>query len=53
MSEKKMNIKKSKGIRSSSVPVKNDKEEFVIPYEAACSPEFVQGCIINEDEDDI
>lgn len=28
----------------------NNDDEFVIPYEAACSPEFSQGCIIAEDE---
>ncbi len=27
-------------------------EEFVIPYEAACSPEFSEGCIIAEEEND-
>jgi hypothetical protein len=27
-------------------------DEFVIPYEAACSHEFVEGCIIMEDEAD-
>lgn len=28
----------------------NSDDEFVIPYEAACSPEFSGGCIIAEDE---
>ena len=32
--------------------VKNNKEEFVIPFEAACSPEFANGCFIMEDEAD-
>jgi len=56
MNEKKIGIKNSKDLKSSSIPVKNDvlnsKEEFVIPFEAACSPEFVQGCILREDEED-
>jgi len=56
MNEKKISIKNSKDLKSASVPVKNDvvsnKEEFVIPFEAACSPEFVEGCILREDEED-
>lgn len=48
-------MKNSYGNKASNVPIKNSevnkKEEFVIPFEAACSPEFVEGCIINEDED--
>lgn len=52
MNEKKLSIKKSKDIKSSSAPVKNEgKEEFEIPYEAACSPEFAAGCILREDEE--
>lgn len=36
-------------------PVENDAnsnhESFIIPNEAACSPEFPGGCIVLEDED--
>jgi len=52
MIEKKLNIKNSKDIKSASIPVKNDaKEEFEIPYEAACSAEFQEGCIVRDDEE--
>lgn len=30
-----------------------DTEEFTIPYEAACSPEFSNGCFLMEEETDI
>lgn len=30
----------------------NSHDEFVIPSEAACSPEFANGCFIMEDEAD-
>lgn len=56
MNEKKMSAKNPKGLKSSSVPVKKDmadsEEKFEIPYEAACSPEFFEGCILREDEED-
>lgn len=45
-----MNDKKI--IKSASDDVKNNNEEFVIPFEAACSPEFAKGCYIMEDEAD-
>jgi hypothetical protein len=55
MSEKKINIKKQNGINSSLISNKNDEinkdEEFEIPFEAACSPEFAQGCIVREDNE--
>jgi hypothetical protein len=43
MSEKKI-CKKASDNESS------DCEEYVIPYEAACSPEFKKGCFIMEEE---
>lgn len=53
MNEKKKSKKNSK--ESYLGPVKkdgvlNNEEEFVIPNEGACSPEFSQGCILIEDE---
>lgn len=30
--------------------VNHEEESFVIDFEAACSPEFANGCIIMEDE---
>lgn len=56
MNEKKKNLKDSKGAKSSFKQAKSNaadnKEEFVIPFEAACSPEYVEGCILREDEED-
>jgi hypothetical protein len=46
MNDKKMNMK----IENDAV--NNKEESFVIPNEAACSPEFIDGCIIMEDEAD-
>jgi hypothetical protein len=55
MNEKKINIKQQNGINLSRESNKNDEinkdEEFEIPFEAACSPEFVQGCIVREDNE--
>jgi hypothetical protein len=31
----------------------NNREMFVIAYEAACSPEFSEGCILLEGEEDM
>ncbi len=43
-------------VSSANLSVENDAnnthESFIIPNEAACSPEFPEGCIILEDEDD-
>lgn len=49
-----MNDKKI--IKRASNDIKNNNEEFAIPFEAACSPEFAKGCFIldeadNEDEE--
>jgi hypothetical protein len=43
-----MNEKKSKFKNK----MNNNEEEFVIPNEAACSPEFAEGCFIMEDQAD-
>lgn len=52
MMEKKYKVKSSKDINSAYMPVKNDAiEEFEIPYEAACSAEFQEGCILRDDEE--
>lgn len=45
-----MNDKKI--IKRASNDVKNNNDEFAIPFEAACSPEFAKGCFIMEDEAD-
>lgn len=57
MNEKKINMKKPEDINSSVISAENsavnsNKDSFVIPYEAACSPEFAEGCIVMEDEAD-
>lgn len=56
MNKKRIRLKNSKGIRSFSTSVKNNvvrnNEEFEIPFEAACSPEFAEGCILREDNED-
>lgn len=48
MNEKLINTKNPKDTQS---PI-NKHEEFTIPFEAACSPEFIDGCFIMEDEAD-
>ncbi|MDP4094568.1 MAG: hypothetical protein Q8920_14570 [Bacillota bacterium] len=50
MDKKKANKKPNKQIASSGA---KNNEEFVIPFEAACSPEFAEGCILPEDDGDI
>lgn len=56
MNEKKISSKKSKDSKANLAQVKNEglvnEEEFKIPFEAACSPEFVEGCFLREDEED-
>lgn len=47
MCKKETDMKKTNAINNA-----NNNEEFVIPNEAACSPEFSEGCIIAEDETD-
>lgn len=49
MNEK--NMKKSDDLNSSAISVKNNNEKsYVIPNEAACSPEFSEGCCIMDDK---
>lgn len=55
MNEKKTNIKKTDGLDSAQINAEKsaankNEESYVIPSEAACSPEFPKGCIIIEDE---
>lgn len=54
MDKKKISIKNLKGPKSSYILIKKDAldniEEFEIPFEAACSPEFAEGCILREDD---
>lgn len=54
----KKTMKDINDLNSSYMDIKNEitdysDESFVIPYEAACSPEFPEGCIIMEDEADM
>jgi hypothetical protein len=37
-------------INNENNAVNKNKDSYVIPSEAACSPEFSKGCIIIEDE---
>ncbi len=46
-----MDINK-KDIKKKNNTVNNEEDSFVIPNEAACSPEFAEGCIIMEDEEE-
>lgn len=54
MNDKKASSKNSNDPKPSklslSKDVVNNNEEFVIPFEAACSPEFQNGCFVMEDE---
>lgn len=55
MSEKKINSEKPKEINSSKMchenkAVNSNNDSFEIPNEAACSPEFEEGCYVMEDE---
>jgi hypothetical protein len=55
MNDKKINAKKPDGPDSAKInnennAVNKNKDSYVIPSEAACSPEFSKGCIIIEDE---
>ncbi len=50
MNDKDTRVKKTSYSNSSEV-INND-EEYIIPYEAACSHEFSEGCIVAEDDND-
>lgn len=57
MNKKVTNVNKAKIPNSSHTSIKSDavnknEEAFIIPNEGACSPEFPEGCIILEDEND-
>jgi hypothetical protein len=56
MNEEKKSTKNQKKVKSSTELVKkgvvSNEVDFKIPYEAACSPEFIDGCILREDEED-
>ena len=52
MNEKKINIQKQNDTNLSNTNDElNKAEEFKIPSEAACSPEFAEGCFILEDDE--
>lgn len=50
MYDKDTRVKKTSCDNSSEVI--NNNEEYIIPYEAACSHEFSEGCIVAEDDSD-
>ncbi len=55
MDEKKNELKKTENnstLKYTEKKLNNNEEEFAIPNEGACSPEFAEGCIIMEDQDD-
>ncbi len=47
-----MNKEEKKITKTNNVDLTPVDDEFVIPYEAACSPEFSEGCIVAEDENE-
>ena len=55
MDKKKNELKKTENsstLKDTEKKLNNNVEEFAIPNEGACSPEFAEGCIIIEDHDD-
>jgi hypothetical protein len=47
-----MNQEEKKITKTNNTDLTPADDEFEIPYEAACSPEFSEGCVIAEEETD-